>query len=531
MSDHRDLSPQAPPGSDGATIEGPPSPALDADEARADALRRTGLLDSPPEEAFDRITRLATRVLGTPVSLISLVDADRQFFKSQQGLPEPWATRRETPLSHSLCRHVTASGRPFVVEDARTDPRAARNRAVPDLGIVAYLGVPLIDAEGQALGALCAIDHQPRDWTPEDEAALTDLARIAMNEVALRRELNERRRAEDELRRTEERYRLAVKATNDAIWDWDLATDHVLWNEAVRTLFGYRPETVGSSGRWWAERIHPEDRERVTRGIQACINGEREHWRDEYRLQRADGTYADVFDRAYVIRDPDGRPARVLGAMLDISERKRVEKLMREAVEHQQLLNREVSHRVKNNLAMVGSLLNLQIRSASDDGVRNALADARARIMAMAEAHDHLWHQKDVQSIDLDVFLADLCKSLRQTAPQAPNLHYQGAPIRVPADRAVPIALLVNELVTNALKYAYPDGVDGAIEVALSAEADRILLEVADHGVGLPDGFDPARATSSLGMRLIATLTRQLGAALDVASNDPGARFSVRVPL
>src|SRR5215217_7687396 len=182
---------------------------------------------------------------------------------------------------------------------------------------------------------------------------------------------------------------------------------------------------------------------------------------------------------------------------------------------------------------MVASLLNLQIRTAPDPSVRNALADARARIMAMAEAHDHLWHQKDAQSIDLDAFLADLCKSLRQTAPKASNLRYEGVPIKVPADRAVPIALLVNELVTNALKYAYPaEGVDGAIKVALSAkDAGRILLEVSDRGVGLPGGFDPARATGSLGIRLIATLTRQLGADLDVTLNDPGARFSIRVPL
>ena len=105
-------------------------------------------------------------------------------------------------------------------------------------------------------------------------------------------------------------------------------------------------------------------------------------------------------------------------------------------------------------------------------------------------------------------------------------------PIRVPTDQAVPIGLLVNELVTNALKYAYPDGVEGEIRVALSAlDASRMRLEVADDGVGLPVGFDPARAANSLSMRLIATLTRQLNADLAIDPNGSGTRFSISVPL
>jgi signal transduction histidine kinase len=156
------------------------------DEARLAALWRVGLLDTAPEEVFDRLTRLARRLLGAPVALVSLVDADRQFFKSALGLPEPWATRRETPLSHSFCQHVVATGAPLRVEDARHDPLVCDNLAVPELGVVAYLGMPLATADGQVLGSLCAIDTQPRDWTAEDAAALRDLAALAMSEVSLR---------------------------------------------------------------------------------------------------------------------------------------------------------------------------------------------------------------------------------------------------------------------------------------------------------------------------------------------------------
>ena len=153
--------------------------------ARLDALRRSRLLDSPPDETFDRLTRLATRLLGAPVSLISLVDNDRQFFKSSVGLSEPWASARETPLSHSFCQHVVASDAPLIVEDARTHPLVADNDAIEDLGVVAYAGIPLRTRDGLTLGSLCVIDDQPRHWTPEELAVLNDLAGAAMTGIDL----------------------------------------------------------------------------------------------------------------------------------------------------------------------------------------------------------------------------------------------------------------------------------------------------------------------------------------------------------
>ncbi len=173
---------------DPTTADGPSSAeTVLRREARLDALRRTGLLDTPPEEVFDRLSRLARRLLGAPVILVSLVDSDRQFFKSAIGLPEAWATRRETPLSHSFCQHVVASGAPLRVEDARQHPLVRDNLAVSEIGVVAYLGVPLATADGEVLGSLCAIDTAPRDWSAEDAATLRDLAGLAMSEVSLRR--------------------------------------------------------------------------------------------------------------------------------------------------------------------------------------------------------------------------------------------------------------------------------------------------------------------------------------------------------
>lgn len=160
-------------------------------------LYATGLLDSAPEPIFDQLTALVTKILRVPVALISLVDGKRQFFKSQCGLPEPVATDRETPLSHSLCQHVVAQGDALVITDARTHPLGRENLAVRDLGVIAYAGMPLHDAEGNALGALCAIDSRPREWTIEELEILRTLASQVMAEIHLRSETESLRRAEE----------------------------------------------------------------------------------------------------------------------------------------------------------------------------------------------------------------------------------------------------------------------------------------------------------------------------------------------
>jgi len=166
---------------------------------RLQALQKTGLLDSPAEEPFDRLTQLVCRVLDVPVSLVSLVDSDRQFFKSQQGLPEPWSQVRETPLTHSFCQHVVIRGEALVIEDAASDPVVCDNLAIRDLGVVAYLGVPLTTPEGHILGSLCAIDSKPRKWTHDDLLTLQDIAHAVMGEISLRREIALRRESEEQL--------------------------------------------------------------------------------------------------------------------------------------------------------------------------------------------------------------------------------------------------------------------------------------------------------------------------------------------
>ena len=162
-----------------------PDPILN-DPARRAALVRTGLMDGPMDEAFDRIASIVARVLDAPVALVSLVDRDRQVFAGCIGLPEPWATDRQTPLSHSFCQHAVASREPLIIPDARKDPRVRDNLAIRDLNVVAYAGMPLIDRAGNALGSLCAIDDKPRTWTTEQIDLLRDLAVTVVSEIESR---------------------------------------------------------------------------------------------------------------------------------------------------------------------------------------------------------------------------------------------------------------------------------------------------------------------------------------------------------
>ena len=167
-----------------------------ADETRLSALVASELLDSPAEAAFDRFTRLATKCLGAPVALVSLVDDHRQFFKSAVGLPEPWASQRETPLSHSFCQFGVTTNQPLIVMDAREHPWLKENLAISELGVIAYAGIPLVTHEEQVLGMFCVIDSAPRVWTEEEVSTLRELAAMVGTEVELRARVRALREAE-----------------------------------------------------------------------------------------------------------------------------------------------------------------------------------------------------------------------------------------------------------------------------------------------------------------------------------------------
>ncbi len=219
--------------------------------------------------------------------------------------------------------------------------------------------------------------------------------------------------------------------------------------------------------------------------------------------------------------------ANLLGVALErqqIEESLRAsEALLQQAMAHQEVLTREISHRVKNSLSIVAGLLNMQGRMAVDPDLRRVLTDAETRVQTIAHVHDRLWRKDEVHTVHLDEFLGSLAEQFRAAGPDH-IVTCEAAPVAIATDQAVPLGLLANELVTNAFKYAYPSG-SGEVRISVKPiGSGHLQFEVSDQGAGLPPDFDAAKSRS-LGMKLIASLARQLGGQAEWQDAKPGTRF------
>jgi PAS domain S-box-containing protein len=368
-----------------------PGSRLD-DPRRLASLRATGLLDSPSEEAFDRLTRLVTRILGVPVALVTLVDGNRQFFKSCIGLPEPWASKRGTPLTHSFCQYIVETGEPLVIEDARVHPKLRENLAIPDLGVIAYAGIPLRMADGQTLGTFCAIDTKPRPWSESDLETLRDLAASAATEIELRLSLQTLHTSAEEVERVYREREELLGAVSDAIYTLDRGGKVGYVNPAVLRLLGYEPhELIGHNAHQVFHHSradgtpYPEPECPIYR---AAAAGEAVLVSDEV-LWRRDGTPLPV---AYA-SSPMRRDGELVGAVVrftDISEQRRATEGLRLLAETGRLLSTSLD--VEATLEAVAHLALPQLADMAmvdvvEDGVirRVAASHANERLTALFE--------------------------------------------------------------------------------------------------------------------------------------------------
>lgn len=220
--------------------------------------------------------------------------------------------------------------------------------------------------------------------------------------------------------------------------------------------------------------------------------------------------------------------ANILGMAI---ERDRRERRLKTALERQTFLVKEINHRVKNSLQIVSSLLTLQMGDDSEPELRQRLTEASSRVSAIARAHEHLYKNDDVEVIELGGYLRDLCHEFNQSVSGHAVSILTEDGIRIATDRAIPLVLIANELITNAVKYAYPDHTHGDISVVLMRQGEgQVLLTVADKGIGMPAGFNPLTG-KTLGMRIVRAFVSQLDAELSVDTHGPGAAFKLVVPL
>ena len=334
-------------------------------------------------------------------------------------------------------------------------------------------------------------------------------------------DIDARIRDEAALRESESNFRTLADAIPQLVWMRNPAQGDLWLNQRWFAFTDTSMEQMQGDG--WRDVIHP-DHIAPMMDVVRQARAEGRPWEYTAPLRRKDGAYRWFLFRGEPIRDEaSGQIDRWFGTATDVQGQQ-------ETQERQRLLTQEVSHRVKNSLALVASQLALQARAADDETARSVLMDAYARVQTIAGVHDHLWRQYDTKIIELSGFLSDLCLKLQETSP-GHEVIFTGTRTVISTDQAVPIGLIVNELVTNALKYAYPAGREGSIWVSLSRSVDGVLnLDVVDKGVGVPQEFDLFAPTKSLGMRFIVNTIRQLGANASVVRTTPGTAFKIQIP-
>jgi two-component sensor histidine kinase len=219
--------------------------------------------------------------------------------------------------------------------------------------------------------------------------------------------------------------------------------------------------------------------------------------------------------------------ANVLGMAI---ERDRHERRLKAALGRQQDLLKEMNHRVKNSLMIVSSMLQLQASDVGDGALTQHLDEASHRVMAVAKAHDQLLFGSVIESMDVGKYVEAICKNLDDSVAQCVIEATAEHGIEIATDRAISVALIVNELITNAAKYAYDDRPGGHIQITVSAvDKDQFTISVRDRGKGLPPGFDIGKPRG-LGMRIVTSFVKQLGGTLSICARDPGTEFVVTVP-
>ncbi len=378
-------------------------------------------------------------------------------------------------------------------------------------------------------------EFKRRDGTIVPTEAVTSVLKKAdgaiTGYVGVMRDITERRRAERDLR---EAYNIintspavAFLWRNEAGWPVEFVSDN------ITKLTGYTPQEFTTGEVRYAEIIHPEDLDRVAGEVADYSRDEdREGFTHQpYRLVSKGREVRWVDDITYIRRDSKGAITHFEGIILDISDRKRAEEQIKAALKEKEVLLREIHHRVKNNMQVISSMLSLQAAQIKDERLSTAFDEARDRIQAMALIHETLYQSGDLSAIDFKAYLSRLARNLVQAYGAGSGrirLQVEVEDVSLSIDQAIPCGLVINELVANALKHAFPRGQAGEVLIqARPVGREEIELVVDDDGVGLPPGLD-WRNPETLGLKIVTGLVEiQLGGGVAL-SQDRGVRFTIR---
>ncbi|EHJ46503.1 signal transduction histidine kinase [Solidesulfovibrio carbinoliphilus subsp. oakridgensis] len=365
-------------------------------------------------------------------------------------------------------------------------------------------------------------------WVESVVRPLIDASGRISGAVGVSRDITERRRMEDELRRSKEFLGMILDAIPDPVFVKDASHRFVLVNQALGAMVG-QPQNRILGGR--DEDIVPrEEAEVFVERDNLVLETGREDLFEE-KMTDGLGQVHILVTRKGLFVDASG--ARfIVGVIRDVTEDKTQEKRLRDSLAEKEVLLKEVHHRVKNNLQVISSLLFLQKDAIEDPAIQDMFEESRNRIASMALIHEELYRSGDLARVDLKEYLERLTPKVVQSLRGRKSLGFalNLTECRVTVDKAIPFGLIVNELVTNAVKHGFTGREAGNIRVTMAREGEMVQAVVEDDGVGLPDGFHPD-VVRSLGMQLIVQLTRQLRGALTFGSTAEGTIFRLAFPL
>ncbi len=326
------------------------------------------------------------------------------------------------------------------------------------------------------------------------------------------RDISDYKRASLDLRESQERYVLATRAGRVGVWDWNPVTDQLLVEPHFKAMLGFAADDLADTSRAWFRQVYPADLAHIEAAIQACLDGSQSYLDVECRLMDRYGAVRWFFVRGTLLRDAQAQPYRMVGASVDITERKQLEQQLRAMLQEKEVLLKEVHHRVKNNLQVILSLLDLHVDTMPDMAHQSVLRNLHYRIHTMALVHETLYQSNNMAEVDSSVYLQHLLDYLLRSyaVSSAVTLDLDLAPIFITLDTAIPCGLILNEIVSNALKYAFPDDRPGILRVTWRVETGAMfVLQISDNGVGLPAGVNLDNPPT-LGLQLVRLLTQQL---------------------
>ena len=389
--------------------------------------------------------------------------------------------------------------------------------------VIRELVVPV--QSGERIEAIMGVGNKPTLYTSDDVGVVSSLAELAWD-------IARRKRVEEQLARSEERFRLLAQVAPVGIFmlNWRGFITYV--NRRWCELTGIPCECALNQP--WSDHIFPADLPRMAQLVRFMFASGGEQG-IEYRYQHPDGKIIWVYGAAIRLESAEGRDGGFIGAIYDISARKEAEAGLQGMVAEKEALLRELYHRTKNNLQVVVSMIELQSASLEDEKVRVMLQELENKIQSMALVHKKLYQSKNLTQVNLEDYLYELVGLISESFTMEADriqIKFDLEDVQAPVDVAIPCGLMINELLTNAFKYAFPNNRSGEIRLSLSQPTPgELCLQVADNGVGLPAGFDPRKNHASLGLQTVIALgEHQLGGRVTLGSQD-GFFCQVEVPI